>query len=203
VSRTTTGRAPDGARPARARLAPWTVTIFATAVSAYALDGVATAAGLLLVASGALSGVQRWHALALLAVSYVAWGAGLRANLRANWSLLERTGMSTNALSKAAHDLTRLRTASVRARRLASAAGYVGTELAKEAFYYAGAVGAVVLSGSVSSVDAIVFLAGANLGAAGYEYGLARLTRSVLRRRSPRPPAVRAPAPRTTRSRRP
>jgi hypothetical protein len=43
-----------------------------------------------------------------------------------------------------------------------------------------------VLSDSVSSNDAIVFLAGTNLGAAGYEYGLARVTRSVLRSGSPR-----------------
>ena len=204
MSRTTIGRASDGARPARARrrlLCPWAVTILATAVSAYALDGVATAAGVLLVASGALSGLQRWQALVLFALSYVAWGAGLRANLRANWALLERTGMSINALSKAAHDLARLRTASVRARRIASAAGYVGTELAKEVFYYAGAVGAAVLSDSVSSIDAIVFLAGTNLGAAGYEYGLARLTRSMLLRRSPRSPAVRARARRAAGSR--
>ena len=177
----------DGGRmlAVRRRLStPWVVTIGATAVSAYALDAVATAAGLLLVASHALSGLLHWQALVLLAATYVAWGAGLRVNLRANWSLLERTGTSTNALSKAAHDLTRLRTASVRARRIAAAAGYVVTELAKEVPYYAGAFGAAVVTDSVSSTDAILFLAGANLGAAGYEYGLARLTRTALRRRS-------------------
>ena len=57
----------------------------------------------------------------------------------------------------------------------------MATELAKEAPYYAGAFGAVLVSDSVSSNDALIFLAGANLGAAGYEYGLARLTRLVLR----------------------
>jgi len=51
--------------------------------------------------------------------------------------------------------------------------------------YYAGAFGAAVFHDSVSSTDAIVFLAGTNVGAAGYEYGLARLTRFVLRSRSP------------------
>ena len=169
----------------RRRLSPWAATVTATAVSTYALDGVATAAGVLLVASHALGGLGHWHALVFLAVTYAAWGAGLRANLRANWSLLEQTGMSTNALSKAAHDLTRLRSTSDRDRRIASAAGYLATELAKEAPYYAGAFGAAVLSDSVSSTDAIVFLAGTNLGAAGYEYALARITRLVLRRRSP------------------
>jgi hypothetical protein len=170
----------------RRMLTPWAATLTATAVSTCALDGVATAAGALVVASHTLRGLQHWQTLVLLAASYGAWGAGLRANLHANWSLLEQTATSTNALSKAAHDLTKLRTASVRARRIASTAGYVGTELAKEAPYYAGAFGVAVLSDSVSSNDAIVFLAGTNLGAAGYEYGLARVTRSVLRSGSPR-----------------
>jgi NNMT/PNMT/TEMT family len=69
-----------------------------------------------------------------------------------------------------------------RARRIASAVGYIGTELAKEAPYYAGAFSAALLSDSVSSGDALVFLGGANLGAAAYEYGLARGTRAFLRR---------------------
>jgi hypothetical protein len=182
----------------RRRLSPWAATITATAVSTYALDGVATAAGVLLVASHALGGLGHWHALVFLAATYAAWGMGLRANLRANWSLLEQTGMSTNALSKAAHDLTRLRSTSDRDREIASAAGYLTTELAKEAPYYAGAFGAAVLSDSVSSTDAIVFLAGTNLGAAAYEYALSRITRLVLRRRSPqaRPSCDTDPVPR-------
>jgi hypothetical protein len=106
----------------------------------------------------------------------VVWGAGLRVNLRANWALLEQTGTSTNALSKAGYDLLKR----PRARRVAAAAGYVGTELAKEVPYYVGAFGAAVLTDSVSSDDALIFLAGANLGAAAYEYGLARLTRAYL-----------------------
>ena len=167
-------------------LTPWAVTIFATAVSTWALDAVAAAAGVVLVASHLLSGLLHWQALVFLAASYAVWAAGLRANLRANWTLLEETGTSTNALSKAAHDLARIRTTSVRAHRIASAIGYVATEVAKEAPYYAGAFGAAVLSDSVSSNDAIVFLGGANLGAAGYEYGLARLTRTALRLRTRR-----------------
>jgi hypothetical protein len=42
----------------------------------------------------------------------------------------------------------------------------------------------VLLSSTVSAGDAIVFLAGTNLGAALYEYGLARVTRAYLRRRT-------------------
>jgi hypothetical protein len=121
--------------------------------------------------------------LLFLASTYVLWGAGLRVNLEANWALLEETGTSTNALSKAAYDLVKLRTRSVRVRKIASAVGYVGTELAKETPYYAGAVGAALLSDSVSSSDALIFLGGANLGAAAYEYGLARVTGAFLRRR--------------------
>ncbi len=156
------------------------MTFVATAVSTYALDAIATAAGLLLAASHVLRGLDHSLVLVLVAATYVVWGAGLRVNLKANWTLLEETGTSTNALSKAAHDLTKLRSASLRTQKIASAVGYVGTELVKEAPYYAGAFGAVALSDSVSSTDALVFLGGANLGAAAYEYGLARLTRAFL-----------------------
>ena len=71
----------------------------------------------------------------------------------------------------------------MRARRLAAAIGYVGTEIAKETPSYAGAFGAALVSESVSANDALIFLGGANLGAAAYEYGLARLTGAFLRRR--------------------
>jgi hypothetical protein len=172
----------DAAAPARRHLhrsRRWAITLAATAVSTYALDAVAAGAGVALVASGLLHGAGHALLLALLAASYVAWGAGLRVNLRANGALLEQTGTSTNALSKVAYDVAR----GPRARRIAAAAGYVATELAKEAPYYAGAFGAAVVADSVSSGDALVFLAGANLGAAAYEYGLARGTRALLGRR--------------------
>jgi hypothetical protein len=141
--------------------ARWAATLVATAASTYALDAVATAAGVLLVASKLLSGLDHGLVLLFLAGTYVAWGAGLRVNIKANWALLESTGTSTNALSKAAHDLVKLRTGSVRARKIASAVGYVATEVAKETPYYAGAFGAAVLSDSVSANDALVFLGGA------------------------------------------
>jgi hypothetical protein len=163
------------------------VTLAATAASTYALDAVATAAGVALVASGVVSGVERGLLLALLAGSYVAWAAGLRVSVGANWALLEETGTSTNAVSKAAYELARLRTGSARVRRIAASSGYVAVEVAKEAPYYAGAFGAALLSETVSSHEAIVFLAGANVGAAGYEYGLGRLTQAFLRRRKREP----------------
>lgn len=161
-------------------LARWGFTLTATAASTYALDAVAAACGVLLVATGLLTGLDQTALLAFLAASYVAWGAGLRVNLKANWRLLEQTGTSTNALSKAAYDLTRRRTGSRRATRTASAVGYVATELVKEAPYYAGAFATALASDSLHAAHAIVFLAGANLGAAAYEYGLARLTRLFL-----------------------
>ena len=61
---------------------PWAVTVAATAISTHALDTVATAAGVLLVASHALDGLEQWHALVLLAVTDAAWGASLSANAR-------------------------------------------------------------------------------------------------------------------------
>jgi hypothetical protein len=159
------------------------LTLVATAVSTYTLDAVATTAGVLLATSHLLHGLDHALVLLFLVGTYVAWWAGLRVNLQANWALLEDTGTSTNILSKAAHDLVTLRTRNVRARRIAAAIGYVGTELAKETPYYAGAFGAALLSDSVSANDALIFLGGANLGAAVYEYGLARIVRALLRRR--------------------
>jgi hypothetical protein len=60
----------------------------------------------------------------------------------------------------------------------------VGTELAKEVPYYAAALGAAFISDTITSHDALVFLAGTNLGAAVYEYGLGRVTRVYLHRRA-------------------
>jgi hypothetical protein len=168
------------AAPRPRALSAWFITVAATAASTYALDAVATAAGVVLVASELLSGLDHMSAIAFLAATYVLWGLGLRANLRANWLLLRRTGTSTNVLSKAAFELSRRRGA--RMQRVAAGTGYVVTELAKEAPYYAGAFGAAVLTDTVSSNEALVFLGGANLGAGMYEYGLASLTRRVLRR---------------------
>ena len=185
------GRGPTPAEetPTRAegrwrRTRRWAITIVATGASTYALDAVATGAGVLLAASHVLRGLDHWLLLVFLAATYVVWGAGLRVNLQANWTLLERTGTSTNAFSKAAYDLTKATSRSPRTRRIAAAAGYVGTELLKEAPYYAGAFGTVLFTDSVSSTDALIFLGGANLAAAAYEYGLARGTRVFLRLRS-------------------
>jgi hypothetical protein len=161
----------------------WTVSLAATAVSNYALDACATMAGVYLVASGLLTGLTQPWLVAFLVVSYVAWGFGLRANLRANWTLLATTGTSTSVLSKAAHDLTRRTTSNARLRRLAAAIGYAATNVAAEALYYVGAFGTAAFSDSITADEALVFLGGANVAAALYEYGLARLTRAFLRRR--------------------
>ena len=162
----------------------WALTIAATATSTLALEAVAAAAGALLAASHALDGAHRSVVVGFLAATYVVWAAGLRVNLKANWRLLDETGTSTNALSKTGFELARLRSCSPRRVRAASAVGYVVTEIAKEAPYYAGAFGTALVSSSVDSRDALIFLGGSNLGAAVYEYGVARLVRSVLDSRS-------------------
>ena len=162
------------------------VTVAATVASTWALDLVATVAGVALVATPALDGASRGVVLGFLAATYVLWVAGLRTNLVANWRLLEETGTSTNALSKLLFDVALSRSSNQRAVRAASVTGYVVTELAKEVPYYAGAFGAVLLSDAIDATDALVFLGGANIGAAIYEYALARLTRSFLDGRSRR-----------------
>lgn len=185
------------ARPARVhvrrRHGSWVVTVLATAVSTYALDGFAIAVGTVLAASGVVGGLDGPVLIVFFAATYAVWGAGLRVNLAANWSLLAATGASTNVLSKAAHDVARARGTGQRMRRFAASSGYVFSELAKEVPYYAGASGAVLWSDLVSAGDAIAFLAGTNLGAAAYEYGLARATRMYMGRRSAPPQDERHP----------
>jgi hypothetical protein len=168
--------------PALSNRKRWAVSLLATIASTYALDAVATAAGMSLVISNLLLGLDHLPAILFLASTYVVWGAGLRVNLKMNWLLLENTGTSTNVLSKALYDLVGLKSKSLRARKIAAAVGYIGTEFAKEAPYYLGAFGATLLSDSISAKEAIIFLGGANLGAAVYEYGLARAMRVLLHR---------------------
>ena len=163
------------------RIRRWVLTLAATAVSAYALDAIATACGVTLVALGWLTPLPDGPLLVFLVATYAFWAVGLRANLRANWLLLETMGTSTNAVSKAAYDMVGRVTRMIDARRMAAAAGYVSTELVKELPYYAGAFGAALVTGVISSSEAIIFLGGANLGAAGYEYALARMTRLAIR----------------------
>jgi hypothetical protein len=173
----------------------WVVTALATAASTYALDAFAVAVGALFVASGALAGLDRPMSLSFLGVTYVVWAAGMRVNLAANWSLLTRTGASTNALSKAAHDIAQTRNAGARMRRFAASGAYVFTEVAKEVPYYASAFGATLVTDTVSAGEAIIFLAGTNVGAAMYEYGLARATRIFLRHRTPERPRIERDGP--------
>ena len=153
------------------RRTAWVLTVLATAASTYALEAFAIAVGALLAASGVLAGLDRALLLIVLAGTYVLWAAGLR--------------VSTNVPSKAAHDIARARKAGPRTRRWAASGAYVLTEAAKEMPYYAGAFGATLVSDAVSARDAIVFLAGTNIGAALYEYGLGRATRRCLRHRAP------------------
>lgn len=159
----------------------WAISAGATVASTYALDAFAALAGANLVASGLLAGLDHRAVLAFLAASYVVWAFGLRASLRANGTLLATTGTSTNVFSKAAYDLTR-RLAGDRASRVAAAVAYTGTEVVKEVPYYTAAFGAAVFTDSITADEALIFLGGANLGAALYEGGLARLTRAHLGR---------------------
>jgi len=161
----------------------WAVSVAATVASSYALEAWAATAGVALVASGLLADLDQPWLLVFLVVSYVAWAFGLRANVRANWTLLVTTGTSTNVLSKAAYDLARRITSNAGVPRLAAALGYTGTQIAAEGFYYAGAFGAAAVSDAITGTEALLFLAGANLAAALYEYGLARITAAFLRRR--------------------
>ena len=164
----------------------WAIVVVATAVSTCALDLTATASGAILAASPLLDGAPHSAALGFLAATYVLWFVGLRANLIANGRLLEETGTSTNLLSKVMFELARRRSGSERVEQAAARAGYLVTELVKEAPYYLGAFGTALLSDTVDATDALVFVAGTNIGAALYEFGVARLSHLWLDRRSDR-----------------
>ena len=174
----------------------WAVTALATVASTWALDLIATTAGVVVVATGVLDRQPRLVVVGFLAATYVIWAAGLRVNLAANGRLLTETGASTNALSKVMFDVARRRSTTPRFERIAAATGYVIAELGKEAPYYAGAFGTVLVSDSFDATDGLIFLGGANIGAGIYEYGIARLTRTFLAHRHRRilcrlPPAAR------------
>lgn len=160
----------------------WLLSAGATAASAYTLDAVATAAGALLLLSSLLDGTGRGQLLALLALSYLVWAAGLRIALAANWSLLQATGTSASLPSLLAYDLARRRTDRVRLQRLAAGVGYIGTEIVKEAPYYLAAFGAAALSSELTTADALIFLIGTNLGAAAYECALGLTVRHLVGR---------------------
>ena len=161
----------------------WVVSAGATLASTYLLDLVATACGLVLVASPLLDGARTGALWLVLAATYLVWGLGLRVNLRANLALLDRAGVSTNILSKAAYTVATRRAAGPRVTRVAAGSGYVLSELLKELPYYLVAFGAVALSDGVAAGQAITFLVGANLAAGLYEYVLAAVTGRFLQRR--------------------
>jgi hypothetical protein len=184
----------------RSRSRQWAVTLGAMAASTWALDAVATGAGALLAGSGLLEPLSGAGVATVLLVSYLAWGWGMRGAIRANLALLAVSGTSTNALSKLAWDWGHVRGWTPRLTRLTATIGYVLTEFAKEAPYYAGAFGLAALTESLSAGDAVIFLAGANFGAAIYETGqgriISRLAATLDPRPRPRPdPALPDPRP--------
>jgi hypothetical protein len=161
----------------------WAITVVATAISAFSLEIIATATGVLLVSSQLLDDASHGAASTIVVATYLLWAAALRTSLTANWRLLEQTGTSTNLPSKLVFDIARRRLRGQRGPRIAASAAYTATEIVKEVPYYAGAFGTAALNDGVDSIDALVFLAGTNVGAAAYELGVARLSNSLLDRR--------------------
>ena len=157
----------------------WAATLVATAVSMLAIDITATAAGVALASSTVFSDAGSPVLVTVVVWSYLCWIVGLINNLLANSRLLDAAGVSTNAVSKLAHDLAGNRSAA--RRRTAATWGYVSTEIVKELPYVIGAFGAAAASASIGRRDALVFLTGANLGAACYELATAAGTRLYLR----------------------
>lgn len=172
----------------------WLITIGANVISFYVLDIVAVACGFGLI--GALNVffpeafmAPMGYILLFLVGTYLAWGYTLGKNLSANWQLLEATDTSTNVLSKAFYDLAPRISSAVGVRKMLAAAGYIGTELAKEIPYYVAALSAAAASDAITLKASLLFLGGANIGAAVYEMvvalGTLRVIRLVERKSSP------------------
>ena len=160
----------------------WLASAAGTVASVYALDGIATATGGALEFSPLLDRASLAKVLVVLAGSYLLSAAAFRVALDANWALLDATGATCNLASLVAYQFVRHRTDCPRLHRLAAGVGYVGTELVKEAPYYLAAFGTAAVSAQLTSRDALIFLAGTNLGAAAYEYVFGCLVRLGLRR---------------------
>ena len=151
----------------------WLATLGATAVSTYALDALRRRRA-----------SRCWRAVRSAASRTARCSPSSRSPTSPGRRPAGQTSPPTGACSSARarartpcpRRLRPHRRRSGRVRRLAAGAGYVLTEIVKEAPYYSGAFGAVLVTDSVSADDALVFLAGANLGAALYEYWLARAT---------------------------
>ena len=177
----------------RTKATRWGVTVGANVGSMYALDGVASVVGIggawtaekinhmVTENPHALDTVPKSVLLPVLGASYYAWWRGVRPNLEQNWHLLEETGVSTNALSKFMYDRAEKMKSSEKKQKLASKVGYVGLELVKEWPYYTAALGAAAVSKDISTQESLIFLASANIGAAGYEAGLGQVTKKFLR----------------------
>ncbi len=85
------------------------MTLLATAISTYALEGIATAAGVLLAASHVLRGLDYWLVLVLLGGHLPALGSSTTGQPPGQLEAATETGTSTNVLSKAAYELAKLR----------------------------------------------------------------------------------------------
>lgn len=161
----------------------WAATIAATVVSIGVLDAVVAAVGGLFVLWGVLGDVGPVTLAVVLLASYLLWGLGLGANLRANAELLWSTGTSTDACSKAAFELARRRGGGARRCRWAGHVGYLATEVSREVPFFLAAFGAAGMSDRVDQRHATTFLVGSNVGAAACELALALASRAYLARR--------------------
>ncbi len=165
----------------------WAITLPANVASFVILDVFATVVGIAVVQFHPFADVNTSLAVALLVGSYAFWLLGLNNAIQQNERLLKRTGVSTSALSKFAYDTSSKMSNNKRIQKYATATGYVAWELLKEIPYYVAAFAPIVASTlpfipklNYTLHDALAFLAGANIAAGLYEYGLALITKQGL-----------------------
>ena len=169
----------------KTKLEKWGITVGAFVASTSVIDYMAFMTGTAAVivdkaAEHPIDNVNTAGMLALLAGTYLTWGAGMRKNIKQNWELLEHEGWSTNAPSKAMHDLAESKGYSEKWQKRLTGAGYVATEAVKELPWWVGA-GLAEYTDLLSFKESLLFIAGANIGATLYEYGAAYGTEAYLR----------------------
>ena len=157
------------------------LTTLLSLASGLALESVCVPVGTITAGINPFQNVTPEIALALLGVTYIAWGSGIWINYNQTWKLLEETGISSSVGAKIGYDFStsivnnRLfkkvpRVANF-VRRSATLGGFIAVEVGKEAPYYGLAFGGKVFIENFTpdiytpNME-ISFLAGANVAAA-------------------------------------
>lgn len=143
-----------------------------------ALTGTAIAGGVIGAAANPLSHVDTKFAVATLAASYLLWGRATYLNAREAWTLLENSEVCTSITAKALYEFSKKHTDNRKIQKAATYTGFVFWTVAEEVPWIMSALVVPELVDELSSTpmanNELSYLAGANVGAAAFNYIQAR-----------------------------